>query len=498
MAALVGSQDPRFLVAPAPRGYDTVGSDACRLVAGLGLMADPWQVTTVSAWMRRKDDRWCASTWGITVSRQNGKNGALEVVEVFGMASLGLKFLHTAHEVKTARKAFARLKYFFGEKANDPNAKFPKLNAFVLEVRNTNGQEAIVLRNGGSIEFIARSKGSGRGYTVDVLVLDESQELQDHELEALLPTISAAPSGDPVTIYMGTPPDGNSDLGAPFTRVREGAIGGTSKRTAWVEFGADGYVEDMAVPELAAFVRRPKNWCAANPALGFRIVTSTIEAELEQFSAVSFARERLNMWPKPGAGLRAIPEGPWAARALKDVPVDWPLAAVGLDMNPERTRVTISASVFGPEHVHVEIVEDAPFAEAGTKALVDWLWVRCRKRVPVVLDAFSPIRSIEAELRNKGMKVRVLNAAELSQACGGFYDSVVRDKTLTHFGQQVLDDSIAGAVKQKFGDGGAWKWNRKSLEIDLTPTMAATCAHFGAVKFGKRRSPSGGSQKVRY
>lgn len=496
MVCLMGSQVPRFLVAPTPRGYESLGLEACRLVAGLGLVADPWQETTLEAWMRREGDRWCASTWGVTVSRQNGKNGSLEVVEVFGMVALGLKFLHTAHEVKTARKAFARLKYFFGEKANDPNAKFPKLNAFVVEVRNTNGQEAILLRNGGSIEFIARSKGSGRGYTVDVLVLDESQELQDHELEALLPTISAAPSGDPVTIYMGTPPKGDSELGDPFIRVRDSAIDGTAKRTAWVEFSADGYVEDMSEAELVAFVRRRKNWADANPALGWRINEATIEAELTQFSARSFARERLNMWPKPGAALSAVPERDWLARAIGEVPESWPLAAVGVDMNPDRTRVTLSVAVWSPDGVHVELAEDAPFDESGTKALVEWLWKRCRRRIPVVMDAFTPIRSIEAELKQKGMKVRVLSSAELSQACGGFFDAVVKDKSLTHFDQGALNDSLAGAVKQKFGDGGAWKWNRKSLEVDLTPTMAATCAHFGAIKFGKRKSFNSDKQKA--
>jgi hypothetical protein len=60
--------------------------------------------------------------------------------------------------------------------------------------------------NGGSIEFIARSSGSGRGFTVDVLVCDEDQDLTDEELAALLPTISAAPSGNPMVILTGTPP----------------------------------------------------------------------------------------------------------------------------------------------------------------------------------------------------------------------------------------------------------------------------------------------------
>lgn len=494
-AVLLGSQVPRFNIAPSPRGFTVSDAvDAVEFAAGYGLVADEWQETTCRAWMRRtRQGRWCSSTWGITVSRQNGKNGGLEITELYGMVALGLKFLHTAHEVKTARKAFTRLKFFFGEKANDPTARFPELNALVREVRNTNGQEAIVLHDGGSCEFIARSKGSGRGFTVDVLVLDEAQDLQDHELEALLPTTSAAPSGDPVTIFMGTPPKDTGEIGEPFVRARDGAIDGTDKRIAWVEFSAPGNVTAMKQEELERFVKDRANWAAANPALGRRINTTTIEAELARFSPASFARERLNMWPEAGASRSAIPQKAWGARKIDDVPDEWPLAALGLDMDPERTRVTVSAAVFSDTGVHVELV-DEPFAQMTSEELVAWIFQRVRKRIPVVMDAYTPIRSLEPDLKKKGIKVFILGPAELSQACGGLSDAVTKDKTLTHFGQEQLDESLAGAFKEPFGKGGAWKWNRKTFEVDLTPIMAVTAAHFGAVKFGKRRSSSGTSR----
>lgn len=496
MAAVMGSQVPRFNIAPSPVGFTAFDADdAVEYAAFYGLQADEWQETTCASWMRRRKGRWCASTWGITVSRQNGKNGSLEIVELYGTAELGLKFLHTAHEVKTARKAFSRLKYFFGEKANDPTARFPELNALVREVRNTNGQEAIILHNGGSVEFIARSKGSGRGFTVDVLVLDEAQDLQDSELEALLPTISAAPSGDPVTIFMGTPPADLSDKGEPFVRARDGAIDGSDKRIAWVEFSASGNIETMKPEELTRFLNDRQNWAQANPALGGRINIETIMTERSRFSDASFARERLNMWPEFGAKSSPIPAGPWGRLAITEVPEDWPLAALGLDMNPERTKVTIGVAARSPGGVHLEVAEDAPFTEDGTDALVKWIFERAKRRIPIVIDAYSPIRSIESALKQKGCKVFILNAHELSQACGGLYDAVMKDKSVTHFGQDVLDASLAGTVKQKFGDGGAWKWNRKGFDIDLTPIMSVTAAHFGAVKFAKKPRADGAEKR---
>ena len=510
---LVGSQIARFNTAPSPRGYSLAHAEqALEFAAGYNFNADPWQAAVVQAWMRQsRDGSWCASTWGVSVARQNGKNGALEIVELYCMVALNLKILHTSHLLGSARKAFKRLMHFFGAKVDDPHAKFPELNALVKEIRKTNGQEAIELhpmcmRNGpcrtsgcshndiGLIELGARTSGAGRGSSFDILVVDEAQEFEEDEQEALEPTTSAAPGGDPVVIYMGTPPADISERGEPFVRVRNAAITGADKRSAWVEHSASGDVDKMDDAALRVFTADRQNWAAGNPALGGRIKVRTVEGEQFRYSPRSFARERLNMWPTPSAaGKSAIDSATWADLAIENPPEDWPLAAIGLDMNHERTRVTIGVAAFAPEGIHLELAEDAPFTENGTDALVEWVVKRAGRRIPVVLDAFSPIRSIEPELRKRKVLVRVLSASELSQACGGLHDAVMRDGSVTHFAQEALDKSLDGAVKQKFGDGGAWKWNRKNLEVDLTPTMAATCAHFGAVKFGKRREP--GEQK---
>ena len=201
------------------------------------------------------------------------------------------------------------------------------------------------------------------------------------------------------------------------------------------------------------------------------------------------------MWPEFGVKSSPIPAGPWGRLALTKVPEDWPLAALGLDMNPERTKVTIGVAARSTQGVHLEVAEDAPFTEDGTDALVKWIFERAKRRIPIVIDAFSPIRSIEPALKQKGCKVFILNAHELSQACGGLYDAVMKDKSVTHFGQDVLDASLAGTVKQKFGDGGAWKWNRKGLDTDLTPIMSVTAAHFGAVKFAKQPRADGAEKR---
>jgi hypothetical protein len=491
---LQGSQDARFFIAPTPRGYSCDHAEAAIDLAGsYGLTLDEWQAMVVRAWLRTTmTGKWCAGTWGISVPRQNGKNGALEAVELYMMVVLGLKILHTSHLLPSARKAFKRLMSFFGQKVDDPNARFPELNAMVVEIRKTNGQEAIVLNNGGLIELGARTGGAGRGSSFDVLVIDEAQEYEEDEQEALKPTISAAPSGDPVTIFMGTPPRDLSERGEPFVRVRNNAVTGKNKRAAWVEHSASGDVDKMTDTELAVFVRDLRNAADANPALGIRISVETIQDELNEFSPRSYARERLNMWPTPTeAGKKAFTK--WDDRKIDDPDPEWQIASYGVDMNPERTKVSIGVSTFGDgDSIHLELAADAPFDEAGTTALVAWLWERAKRRTPIVIDALSPCRDLlEAPLKQKRMKVFVLGASEYTQGCGMLHEAVEKHPAVTHFGQEHLDESAKHTVQDPIKNRpGSFKWNRDSLEADLAPIVAVTCAFFGAKKFARRIAKS--------
>ena len=486
--ALIGSQTPTTLIAPSPEGFtEHEGEDTIFYAQAHDYVPDVWQETTIKAWLRQREDgKWCSPIWGITVPRQNGKNGVLEPVILYMMAVLGLRVLFTAHEVKTAQKMFARMQYFFGEMANDPHAVFPALNQRIKKYRRVNGQEIIELDNGGAFEVVARSAGSGRGYTSDVLVIDEAQHLTDLQLEALKPAISAAPSGSPVTIYMGTPPKDFSEEGEPFVRTRAAALSGKSGAT-WVEFSAPGDVDDMTEAELARFVQNRAHWAVSNPALGIRIAEETIEGELVDMSARSFARERLNMWPTATAGaVRAIPEKKWKENAVQSPSDDWPIAAFGLDMNHERTKVTITPCLWaGDDDLYIEVAADSPYSEAGTSALVDWIKERAKRRHPVVIDAMSPARSLEAPLKKKGIKVFVLSASEYSQACMNFHDAV-KENRLLHFDQVQLNNSVTKAIKEPMGKSRAWKFGRPSLSVDLGPVVSAACAFFGAVKFARK------------
>src|SRR5690606_35576631 len=144
-------------------------------------------------------------------------------------------------------------------------------------------------------------KGSGRGFTVDVIVFDEAQELSDDALAALLPTISAAPLGNPQQVYTGTPPSPGM-AGEVFTRLRAAGLEGSDPRLAWFEWAAERG-DDFDDPEA---------WRKATPALGVRLDPETVAGGRTALDEQTFGRERLGMWDD-AASAAVISEEMWQA-----------------------------------------------------------------------------------------------------------------------------------------------------------------------------------------
>lgn len=420
---------------------------------------------------RDRDDRWVAPTCGLSVARQNGKNGAIEMRELFGMVALGEKFLHTAHEVKTARKAFLRLKHFFGEKAGDPGASFPELNALVADVRSTNGQEAIILRNGGSVEFVARSKGSGRGFTVDTVVFDEAQFLTDEELEALGPTKSASPLGNPQTILTGTPPNPEKNQTAEvFMRVRTNALEG-SPRVAWTDFGVpDGPMPDVTDRDL---------WFETNPALGIRLNVDDVADELTMYSPEGFARERLGWWGDPdGLGGWIIPRSVWVAQCnpkskIRSRPV------FAIEVARDRSVAYIAAAGAAKTGEHFELIRyRLPIAELVPQCV---RLMRKHEANLFIIDAAAEAAGFKTELVEAGVRVHTTDARQMVAACGYWFDSVTGGKAF-HIGQDEVDAALAGAVWRELEASRAL--GRRKSAVDIAPLVACVLALWGHHEFG--------------
>lgn len=470
---MTGVQIPRVRLVPAARDNDF--EDASFLAAQYGLKPDEWQENILEGWLGiRHDGKWAAARCGLAVPRQNGKNAVLEIRELYGMIVKGERILHTAHEVKTARKAFLRILSFF-----DNPRKYPELAGLCKEIRKTNGQEAIVLDNGGSVEFVARSKGSGRGFSVDVLVMDEAQELGDEALEALLPTISASPN--PQQIMTGTPP-GPTVNGEVFVRMRAEGVDGKNRRLCWMEWGCDGEGVDLDSRE---------NWAQANPALGIRLSYDTVADERGAFSDEGFARERLGMWDG-AASLRVISAATWGGLADPGSQASSKVA-FAVDMSPDRQMASIAVASDVGERVHVEATMNRSCAK-GSRWIVDALLAAQQKWRPaaIVVDAMSPAASLIPDLEAARVRIMVTNSTDMGKACGAFYDAAIIGG-LVHTDQPELNTALAGARKRDINAEGRWAWNRKDATVDITPLVAVTLAAYGLSVKRKRNVGHGRS-----
>jgi phage terminase large subunit-like protein len=290
---LLGDQEPRVCSLPL-FDADESGRNAVALAGEARLNLDPWQRLVLETGLRRRGGKWAAFEVCLIVARQNGKGTVLEALE---LAALFLfpdvrLILHSAHEFKTAAEAFLRVRALIEDN--------PDFDSRVSRIRTAAGAEAVELKDGKRLRFVARSSGSGRGFTSDLVILDEAYKLGDQEMAALLPTLSARP--DPQVWYTSTA--GGPDS-VQLGRVRARGVAGGDPSLAFLEWSA----EETDDPGAAV------TWARANPGLGIRIAPEYIEREMSALGPEAFARERLSIgdYPADGGAWEVVGADAWQA-----------------------------------------------------------------------------------------------------------------------------------------------------------------------------------------
>lgn len=448
---VLGAQRPRVLSVPA-RSSTERGDRAVELARRVGLELDPWQAFAVrEALATREDGRWSAFEVGLVVPRQNGKGAVLEAVELAGLFLFGEELiLHSAHEFKTAAEAFRRV-LFWVENHDD-------LRSQVARVRTSHGEEGIELRSGARLRFVARSTGSGRGFTGDRVILDESYNLGDEAMGALLPTLSARPN--PQLWYTSS---SGMLTSTQLRSVRDRGYAGDDPHLCYLEWSA----EPDADPS------DPAVWAQANPAMGLRIDPDHIAREAAALAGPAFGRERLGWWDEAGVA-SVIPPRTWAVCQSEEVVGD--RVAFGFDVAVDRSASVIVAAGRTPSGgIGLEVVDARPGTDWVAARLAE-LAVRHRP-LAVTATKAGPVTSLIPDvvtaLEETDVPVETVAATDLGAACGRFYDLAMRTE-LRHRGDPVLSDSVAGAARRYLS--GAWTWERTKVAVDAAPVVAATVA----------------------
>jgi len=448
-----GAQRPR--VESVPPRAESWGADAVALCASAGLVLDDWQAYTLEQMLgRRKDGLWSAFECALVVPRQNGKGAVLEARALAGLFLLDEQLiLWSAHQFKTAREAFRRV---VGYVENSP-----QLKSRVKNVRTSHGEEGIELKTGQRLQFVARSRTSGRGFTGDVAILDECQVLDAEDMAALLPTLSTRPN--PQVIYTGTVDDAATQLRG----LRERALAGGDASLCYLEWSAD---EDADPGDPAA-------WAQANPAMGIRISQEFVARE---YAAMAndldwFKQERLSIWPRRVAE-GVFSEQQWAACVDESSALLDPVC-FGVDVSADRAWAAIGvAGVRADGARHVEVVD----FRRGTGWVVDRMRELVERWRPaaVVVDAGGPAGSLLADLEGARIPVTLTSARDYAQACGLLFDAV-DGGFVFHLAQPDLTSAALCAKRRPLGD--AWAWSRKSsTDVPISPLVAVTLAHWAS------------------
>jgi hypothetical protein len=455
LAGLTGSQQPTKLV--VPERADSLGADAVDLAALAGLNLYPWQQLVVDAALsRRADGQWAAMEVGIVVPRQNGKGAILEALELAGLFLLGENLiLHSAHEFKTAQEAFRRIRSLV--------ENTPELDRLVSRVRTANGEEAIELKSGARLRFMARSAGSGRGFSGDRVILDEAYRLSPAMMAALFPTLSARPN--PQVIYTTSSPPEVDEFSEQVRNLKKRADSDSPGRLVWVEWSNP----------LNANPDDPSSWVAANPSLGIAIDPEFVAVERETMPLDAFQVERLGVWKAQSLSAK-IPLHAWEAAQVDTSPTP-ERVCFGVDIPPDRESVSIA--VCSPD-----IDPDSfTFELADRRNGTEWAVSRCIElsdrygAPPFVIDAVGPASGLVADLEQAGLIVVTTNSREYASACARLFDSIV-NKQAHHTGQPELAAAIMGAATRRLGD--SWAWSRSTSNVDISPLVAATLALWGA------------------
>jgi hypothetical protein len=512
---LVGRQSPTYLWVPPhdeSREAEIVG-----LSSSAGLVLDPWQQLLVRLTSALDPfGRWlCFEVAGI-VSRQNGKGGWLQSLELAWLFAFEEELvLHSAHLFETSREHFLKMKALV-----DNNYYFRRR---VRRMREGRGSEEIeLLHKSGSktmqgprLKFMTRKGGSGRGFTGSKIVCDEAMYLDATMMAAALPTLATIPNAQ--VVYAGSAGLRHStQLGA----VRRRALARNDPSLMYAEWAADKAIYDESGVLVAGDdPSSPVTWAKVNPAYNIRITPDYIGKEMRTLggpNSVEFGTERLGIgdWPPDEEAWEVIDKEAWTAAAdAGSQIVEGARIALAIGADPDRAMGTIGVcGLRGDGLRHVEIIErhrgtgwivDATVnatkkpqvkaTEDGVPpALKDWeqaivdRMVDLKKRYTVCAIAVlknSAAASLIGALTRAGLPVVSPSDTEYAAACGDLYEGIVDTHTVVHLDQPSGNAAMGGARKRELPEGG-WRWSQ-STAVDATPNSVHTLSLWAHTNYAK-------------
>jgi hypothetical protein len=489
---------------PAPRVdvhgevLDSYGPEAIELGRRAGLILDPWQCDSLTIDLAvAPDGSWQHFETCEMVPRQNGKGSKAECRALAGLLLFDEKLIMwSAHEYKTAIEMFLRVVQLIRNLI-----KAGELDEDDIRIIRGNNPGRMIERisTDQRIMFIARSDGSGRGFSGDVNMIDEAFAYTHDMQSALLPTMSAR--DNPQIMYLSSPPL-TGDTGEVLYDLRRRALAGGDDSLSFRDWGLAGDLDDLTGIDLDDVAL----WHQANPSsIGprRRPTVAFMTKERRAMSPEKFARERLGIWPREitqGSGV--IDPEVWAALMIEpERPMDIALsvvishnrryaviAATG-KLHDGRIVTTVIDHKQGTAWLVPRLIElkarwnPAVIAiqdKGPTGSLLAGLSDAEREQLPVCKDHHEFDHPINRLHRGE---VVIPWADEVADAYGLWVDAVVQGR-LFHFGDVPLTTSINETGTRALSNATAWDYKGDNAAT----VIASTLSYWAYVSMAERLS----------
>lgn len=510
MARLTGQTEPRIYTPPLRElTPETSDGFACIKFAEdmLHMSLFPWQKwLLIHALELAPDGTYRFRTVIVMVARQNGKTMVEIVLALWHMYCVkSRRIIGTAQSLEKAEDAW--------QEAVERALEDEELSELIPDdgVYRGHPKSFTVVHDDAKCEYriAAATRKGGRGFSGDLILLDELREHQNWDSwSSVTNTMNARPwgqawafsnAGDALSVVLRYQralahrdlgwPDGDEDVQGPLIEELE--------EDAFADLDVDELPYETGFFEWSMPVgvsRTDREWLAvANPSMNHTEVVPnciTLKALLHGLRSAPAAEAETEIccrFTVLGTG-GPFAEGGWEDTLTDLVEIAPAMSAVCVEVSQKRERTFIARA--GTYEVIDKDAEDANTVvllgmwqdRPGTDWVVEWLQQNRAAYDAVIVRSVSgaPVMSIYDDLVDADLPVIDWNGPDISAATGKVHD-LVRDRGIKHLPHAGMDLAATSAATRKETQGGFVIDIAKSPS-DPMPLMAGIGAVWGVDK----------------
>lgn len=410
----------------------------------------------------------------LLIARQNGKTSVMVMLILWRLFTDGASMIiGAAQNLDVAEETW--------ERVIEIAEAIPELEEEIAKISTGNGKKFIRLDSRERYRPQAANRRGGRGWSGDMILLDELREHQSWDAWGAISKTTMA--RDRAQVYgVSNAGDASSIVLRHLRKVALAAIEGTTLDDV-DEIDDDDAAEFLREGTVGLFEWSAKDgrgrwdkdgWYEANPSLGWTIKEAAIAAAAQSDPETIFRTEVLCQFVNT-SGSGPFPEGDWEATKVNKATYERDPDAgfvMCLDMSINRTIVYIGIGFFDRGgRPHMEIAA----SRAGVEWVIPWLQSPERKVKPTAITfqaKGAPISTLAAAFETAGIEFLDWSGPDLGIASGFLFDMVTRETNrLATLVQPVLDIAASTARTKPAGDG--WLIDRKNSPEDAAPLVAA-------------------------